>query len=572
MIAGIFALGTIALVVGYFTYGRFLERQFDVDPSRPAPSVTMADGVDDVPARGPVLFGHHFSSIAGAAPILGPITAGLAFGWLPAFVWLVLGAILIGGAHDFSALMCSIRHRARSVAEICRLYLSRTTYKLFLGFVWLALVYVIVVFLDLTSSTFAPEVGAAAAGAERAALVHSGGTVASASVMYVGLALLFGLLVNGGRISLKSGALVFVPLVFGALAVSHYAPLSLPGLVAGTPKGTWSIVLLLYCFVASILPVWLLLQPRDFLSSFLLYACILFGGVGLIVSSLLGRAQYHYPAFVGLVDPGLGFMFPAMFIVIACGAVSGFHAIVASGTTAKQLPSESIARPVAYGAMLVEALLGLMALGTVMCLTSKPATAPPAVFSQGIGRFLGVFGVPPAVGASFDLLAISTFLLTTLDTCTRLARYIFEELFEIRGAFWRYLSTVLTLALPLAVVFVKIPDPARPGACLPAWVAVWPVFGATNQLLAAMALLVVFVWRVHQKKPLWFVLLMMAIAGTGLVELLRSAVCSGQTLIAALSGILLAMTAALLLDTARSWGRITTAQPEEREQETLAAV
>lgn len=573
MVASILVVGCLVLAAGYFIYGRFLEKQFDIDPSRATPAVTMKDGIDYVPAKAPVLFGHHFSSIAGAGPIIGPITAAAAFGWLPPLLWLLVGGILVGGTHDFAALVASIRHKARSIGEICRLYLSPTTYKLFLGFVWLALVYVLVVFSDLTAATFAPSVNTIADAAKRSASIHTGGTVATASVIYIALALAFGFLVNTGRITLRTGSFIFVPLVFVAQAVSRYAPITLPAIVAGSARGTWTIILLGYCFVASILPVWLLLQPRDYLSSFLLFACILFGGLGAIISSLMGKVSCNYPAFIGFSDPSLGPMFPAMFIVIACGAISGFHAIVASGTTAKQLSSETKGRPVVYGAMLTEALLGLIALAMIMQLHSKPEGAPTEVFSQGIGRVLAAFHIPPKLGTSFGLLAISTFLLTTLDTCTRLARYIFEELFGLRGSGWRFVSTAATLALPLAVVFVKMPDPAKPGQFLPAWQAIWPVFGATNQLLAAMALLVILVWRVHLKKSVWIVglpmLLMMAVAGTGLVQLLLSAICSGKVLVASLSALLLAMALALLVDTIRSWNRITTAKPIEEELKSI---
>jgi len=570
MIAGILIIGFLALAAGYFFYGRFLEKQFDIDPSRATPAVYMKDGIDYVPTKAPVLFGHHFSSIAGAGPIIGPITAAAAFGWLPPLLWLIVGGVLVGGTHDFAALVASIRHKARSIGEICRLYLSPTTYKLFLGFVWLALVYVLVVFSDLTAATFAPAIDNVSDAAKRNALINMGGTVATASAVYIGLALLFGFLVNTGRVTLKAGSFIFVPLVFVALFLSRYAPLTLPAIGAESSRGTWTIIMLGYCFVASVLPVWLLLQPRDYLSSFLLFVCILFGGLGAIISSLMGKVTSSYPAFIDFSDPGLGSMFPAMFIVIACGAISGFHAIVASGTTAKQIATEAKGRPVVYGAMLTETLLGLIALAMLMQLNSKPEGTPAEVFSQGIGRVLAAFHIPSNLGTSFGLLAISTFLLTTLDTCTRLARYIFEELFGLNGSGWRFISTAATLALPLAVVFVKIPDPMKPGQCLPAWQAIWPVFGATNQLLAAMALLVIMVWRVHLKKSVWIVglpmLLMMAVAGTGLVQLLRSAICSGKFLVAGLSALLLAMALALLIDTLRSWGRITAAKPLEEEQ------
>lgn len=571
MIAAIFIAGCLILLAGYRFYGRFLERQFDVDPSRPTPAVTMTDGVDYVPASKPVLFGHHFSSIAGAGPIVGPIAAALAFGWLPALAWILVGAILVGGTHDFASLITSIRHKARSIGEVCRLYLSPTTYRLFLGFVWLALVYVLIVFLNLTASTFAP----ATAGLpedKAQTLMELGGSVATASIIYIFLALAFGLLTSRTKLNLKAGSLIFVPLVFVALFVSQavHTYISVP--VGGSPTGTWSLILLAYCFTASVLPVWMLLQPRDYLSSFLLYACVLMGGIGLVASSISGAISIKYPAFIGFSDPNLGFIFPAMFITIACGAVSGFHSIVASGTTAKQLPSESAAKPVAYGSMLVEAVLGIIALTAIMWLAEKPAGDPPAAFSQGIGHFLATLHIPAKFGSTFGLLAISTFLLTTLDTCTRLARYIFEEMFNLRGACWRYISTAITLALPLAVVFYKIPDPSGKGF-MPAWQAIWPVFGATNQLLAAMALLVVFVWRVHLKKPVYFVLipmiLMMVVTWTGLIQLVASSVelnpfVIKRPLIGGLSGLLLLMAAVLLADVARSWRKITTvAEPLE---------
>ena len=560
MIAAMFAAGCIALLLGYRIYGRFLERQFEVDPSRPTPANTMADGVDYVPAKAPVLFGHHFSSIAGAGPIVGPITAAAAFGWLPAFAWMILGAVFVGGTHDFASLMTSIRHKSRSIGEICRIYLSPTTYRLFLAFVWLALVYVLIVFLDLTAAMFSP---AASNVGDSARTIVDGGSVATAAIIYIGLALMFGLLTNRWGIGLKAGSMVFVPLVFAALLVSQELPTVMPPVAGLEPAAVWSIVLLAYCFVASVLPVWMLLQPRDYLSSFLLYACVLSGGLGLIVSSATGNLPLKYPAFVSAYDPGLGFIFPAMFIVIACGAVSGFHSIVASGTTAKQLPSEKAARPVTYGAMIVEAVLGLISLAAIMWVAGKPHEAPTAAFAHGIGQFLSVFGVPVALGSSFGLLAISTFLLTTLDTCTRLARYILEELLGAAGGAWRFASTIATLALPFAIIFYKIPDRVT-GGYLPAWRAVWPVFGATNQLLAAMALLVVFVWRVHLRKPVYFValpmVLMIVTAGTGLVQLLNSAICGGQTLIGTLSGVLLAMAAALLIDIAVSWKKITSAK------------
>ena len=561
MIAVIFVAGTAFLLAGYFIHGRTLEKRFAVDPNRPTPAVTMKDGVDYVPAKVPVLFGHHFSSIAGAIPIVGPILAAGAFGWLPPLLWIALGAVFVGGVHDFSALVASVRHRARSVAEIMGIYLSPTTYRLFLAFIWVALIYVLMVFVDLTATTFAPPIANIADQAERLTTLRVGGTVATASIIYIGLAVAFGFLVNTNRMSLKVGSLVFVPLVFAALFVAGRLPLlstSVPVLIHGDPKCTWSLILLGYCLVASIMPVWMLLQPRDYLSSFLLIACIFGGGAGLLVVGF--GAPSSVPASSGFYDAKLGFIFPALFITVACGAVSGFHSIVASGTTAKQLPAESSARPVAYGAMIVEGILALIALGAIM-VVGKTDMTPQATFATGMGKFLSVFGIKPVVGASFALLALSTFLLTTLDTCTRLGRYILEELVGVRGAKARLAATLITLAVPVVAVFARVD-----------WTAVYPVFGSANQLLAVFALLAIIVWRVHQGKSfvflLWPMILMLATTTTQLTKLIIAGFQGQQTvLVTILAAILLLIALALLVDTARCWGKIRSPKAVERDVE-----
>ena len=562
MIAGMFVVGTCFLLGGYFIYGRILERRYDVDPKRPTPAVTMSDGVDYVPAKVPMLFGHHFSSIAGAIPIVGPILAATAFGWLPPVLWILLGAVFVGGVHDFSALIASIRHKARSVGEIIGLYLSPTTYRLFLAFVWVALIYVLIVFVDLTAGTFAPPVAELADKAKQAAALHSSGTVATASIIYIALALVFGLLVNANKISLKVGSLIFVPLVFVALAVARQFPLmstSIPTVAHTDPKCLWGLILIGYCLVASILPVWMLLQPRDYLSSFLLFGCIVGGGIGLVVTG--STAQSHIPAFIGFHDAKLGFIFPALFITVACGAVSGFHAIVASGTTAKQLPRESAARPIAYGAMIVEAMLALVALGALM-IVRTPGATPQETFAVGMGKFLSVFGISASVGQTFALLALSTFLLTTLDTCTRLGRYILEELTGIKGAKVRVPTTIVTLAIPVFAVFARTD-----------WRVVYSVFGSANQLLAVFALLAIMVWRVHSRKSyffvLWPMLLMLATTMTQLVTIIARGTANDVSVLVPVSaGVLLAIALALLGDTIRCWGRIT-AKPVEEEAEAV---
>ncbi len=488
MVASIVFVGLSILIGGYLLYGRFVERRLEVDAGRPTPATSQRDGLDYVPARPWVLFGHHFSSIAGAGPIVGPVIAAAAFGWLPAVVWIVLGSILIGGVQDFASLVASIRHRARSVADIARQQISPLAHRLFLVFVWFALVYVIVVFVDLTSTTFAQDPG-----------------VASSSVLYIGLALVFGLLVYRRGAGLAASSAVFVPLVFLGIWVGQRLPMALP---VADPGHAWDLVLLGYCLVASVLPVWLLLQPRDYLSSYLLYAALGAGVVGLAAGGgAIPSGVEPVPALLTFRDANLGLLFPAMFVTIACGAASGFHAIVASGTTAKQLPSERAARPIAYGSMLLEGVLALFAVGTVLVIGAQAARtqAPTFVFAQGIGRMLSAVGLPAALGAHFGALAISTFLLTTLDTCTRLARYVLEELFNFqRGRVWPVAAaTAATLVLPAVMtqVTLHLPD----GTPAPAWKVVWPVFGATNQLLGALAMLVVTAWLRNRGKRYAFV-------------------------------------------------------------------
>jgi carbon starvation protein len=481
----IFLFALIAFLLAFRFYGRFLDRKFEVNNQNETPSHCEFDGVDRVPTKAPVLFGHHFSSIAGAGPIVGPIIGGIAFGWLPALLWIVIGSIFVGGVHDYSSLMASIRHKARSIAEIAHIYMSPLSFKLFLIFIWLALVYILIVFVDLTSAGFttSPE-------------------VASSSIFFILLALAFGLTVNRLRMPLWSASLLFVPLVFVGIYIGHLFPMNSIYGIGGSAAKTWNIILLVYCFIASISPVWLLLQPRDFLSSFLLYGSLL----GAFLGILLGGFETNYPVFTSWSNIERGTLFPILFITIACGACSGFHSIVASGTTSKQLNKETDARTIGYGAMLVEGLVAVISLFTVAIMakgSSILSSNPLEIYGNGIGNFMKVLGLPHDIGRSFGILAVSTFLLTTLDTSTRLGRYIFEEFFSWKGTNARFVSTLATLTLPVIFTFMTLYDSG--GNPIPAWSAIWPVFGATNQLLAGLALLVVFVWMKKTGKKAMFV-------------------------------------------------------------------
>lgn len=480
---------TVLFLLAYTIYGRFLVRRYELDDNRPTPSHRDYDGIDRVPAQKSVLLGHHFSSIAGAAPVVGPIIASIAFGWVPVLLWIILGTIFIGAVIDFSALVASIRHNARSIAEIAKQYMSPMAYRLMLAFIWLTLVYVLSVFADLTAATF----------------VEDGG-VASSSILFIVLAILFGLTLNKLKMRVLWASLIFVPLVFVAVWAGHEMPISidkLGGIMGMEPHKTWSLLLIVYCFIASTTPVWILLQPRDYLSSYLLYASVLSGFVGIVI----GGFSINYPAFTAWSIPQTGTLFPILFVTVACGACSGFHSIVASGTSSKQLNKETDGRAIGYGGMLLEGIVAVIALTTVIMLPRGDALtkeAPLVIYGKGIGNFLSAVGVPRELGFSFGLLALSAFILTTLDTATRLGRYIFEEFFSLKGGYSRYLSTLATLALPTIFVLINLKD--ANGNPIPAWKAIWPVFGASNQLLAGLVALVIVVWLKKSGKKLGFLI------------------------------------------------------------------
>ncbi len=555
MVALIFVGGCVFMGLAYVFYGRFLEREMGIDDAKETPAHTLYDNMDYVPTSTPILFGHHFSSIAGAGPIVGPVIAALAFGWGPALLWILLGSVFIGGVHDFTSLIASIRNRGRSVGQLCKDLLNPFAYYLFLIFIWFTLMYVLIVFLDLTALSFAP-VSAAAGPISDAVMLQArqGGAVATASLFYIVLAMLFGLSIYKLKIHISVATVLFVILVFAGLWIGHRFPLSALNIppFLGSVKNTWNLVLIVYCFAASVLPVWVLLQPRDYLSSFLLYSSLIGGAVGLVISGFMGKVAINYPAFITVNDPQLGFIFPTLFVTVACGAVSGFHSIVASGTTAKQLNRESSALKVGYGSMLVEGALALLALSAVMMLTRKPSEQPVAIFAQGLAQFLSVFGLKSSIAVTFGMLAVSTFLLTTLDTCTRLCRFIFEELFNLRGPFARYLGTFAALLVPSLMVFREIPGPG--GQLMPAWKAIWPAFGAANQLLAALALLVVYAWLRRTGRKAWYVLIpmvfMCATTITALSQLVvQNLLGRGSLLIGVVSLVLDLLAIALVIDT-----------------------
>jgi len=485
------------LVFGYFSYGRWIARQFRLDDANVTPANAVNDGEDFVPARPFYLFGQHFSAIAAAGPIAGPIIACLAFGWLPCLLWIALGVVLIGAVHDFSALTSSVRHGAQSIAEITKEKLGTGAGRAMMGFIWIALIYVIVAFTDITAGTFVAG-DEALAGETR---FNPGGAVALASVLYLGLSIILGLVERYLKPPLWLVTIIFVPATFALSYVgTQFSYLLSFGHLS------WSVMILIYCVIASLVPVWALLQPRGYLGGFVLYTAIALGAIGIF----FGGYSIQQPAFKSFDVGGMtGMLFPFLFVTIACGACSGFHGLVCSGTTSKQIDKESHTRPVGYGAMLAEGFVAFIALVTVMIAAGDMLVGPdgknlPAgkIYGNGIGNFLTLLigRENLAFAITFGAMAFSTFVFDTLDVSMRLGRYIVQELFGIPGRIGAILGTLVTGAVPFLLIFF-----ARPGSYLD----FWTLFGASNQLLAALTLLSITAWLYQARKRIAFTLLPM---------------------------------------------------------------
>ena len=520
------------------------QRILGVDAARPTPARTLSDGIDYVPAHPAVLFGHHFASIAGAGPIVGPIAAAY-FGWGAVVAWVVLGCIFIGAVHDMASLFLSVRHEGRSIASVIETVLGRPGKLLFLVFCWSTLVLVCAEFTRQVAATFvaSPE-------------------VASASLLFIALAVVFGIATNRAKVPLLAATLVFVPVMFGCIWLGMKFPCDLVarfGLSAAGAQTAWTWVLIAYCFLASTLPVWLLLQPRDYLNSYLLYAMMALGFLGVFAASpavtLDAFLGWHAANAKGIAQP----LFPLLFITIACGACSGFHALVASGTTAKQIADERHIRIVSYGGMLLEGVLALLALLAVGSFTQGDLLAnlasktPVQLFAGGLAGFCTAFGLPQETGYTFMCLAVSAFLMTSVDTATRLARFTWQELCTPAARHARpaslpqkamsnmYVATGLVVAL-VATLLLGDPEAAK---------NLWNVFASANQLLAALTLLTVSMWLLKHHKAWWVsfapMLFMLAVSSAGLYLLCTGSWQAGNPLLGTVTGILLALALVLVL-------------------------
>ena len=483
------------LVIGYIFYGGWLCKQWGVGEGKTeTPAHTMEDGVDYVPAKAPILMGHHFSSIAGAGPITGPIGAAM-FGWLPVTLWILVGGIFFGGVHDFGALFASVRNKGMSIGEIISANMSKRAKRLFIIFSYLTLILVVAAFASIVASTFGAVYDES--GAVDMAKSATPASVAMISMLFIVIAIVFGFCVYRRNVPMGIASVVGVLAIAGIMAIGmNFHPIYLS-------TKTWMWIVGLYIAIASVTPVWILLQPRDYLSSFLLYAMLGVAFFGVVVAHPTFDASF--PAFGGFaVDNGNGvqYLFPVLFTTVACGAISGFHSLVSSGTTSKQLDKEKDARPIAYGGMLLECVLAVLTLCAIGYAYKWNAANPDnalvgatAIFGGGIAHMIdGIIPGSYQVLNSLLVLTYSAFCLTSLDTATRLARFMFQEFWLEPGQTtkdvkegWKkvmvnpYFATILTVVLGILLGMTG-------------YAKIWGLFGAANQLLAGIGLLAVATW------------------------------------------------------------------------------
>jgi len=535
----------VLLALGYRFYGRLIARQYALANTADTPAHVHNDGVDFVPTRPFYLFGQHFSAIAAAGPIVGPILACQQFGWMPALIWITVGVIFIGAVHDFTTLVASVRHGGKSIAEVVKVNLGPRAWIAILAFIWLALVYVIVAFVDVTAGSFTTKAQPGITSS-----FDQGGAVALAGILYLGLALVMGLVEKWLRPPLWLSTIIFVPLIFVAVwfGTEHSTWLTFDWKV-------WVVLILAYCVVASMSPMWILLQPRGYLGGFVLYAALLIGTLGIFV----GGFEIQRPAFRGFDSGGsTGLLFPYLFVTIACGACSGFHGLVCSGTTSKQIDREQHCHPIGYGAMLLEAFVAVIALATIMIVapSADGKLAPPdAVYARGIGAFLNTLtGIDPVAATTFGAMVLSTFIFDTLDSATRLGRYILQELAGRDDRTSGVIATLVTAGVPLAFLLASGEGSFR---------LFWTLFGTSNQLLAALSLLAITVWLRKLRRPVWYtvapMVLVMAVTVVALVlqarTLANATVGSAPWINGLVSAVLLALAGTLVVFAVRAWRR-----------------
>ena len=519
-------LGGILFVIAYTTYGAFLAKAWGIDPTKKTPAHTMRDDIDYCPCTPNVLLGHHFSSIAGAGPITGPIQAAI-FGWVPVYLWIVIGSIFVGGVHDWGALFASVRHKGNSIGEIIRENLGQKAKTLFNTYAWLTIVLIVAAFTDICAGTFAydPTVGDL-----------TGARAGTASVLFIFLAMAFGYLVYRKGANLTVSSIVGVALLFFCIFLGYKFPF------IQLSKMGWNVILVLYIFAASTLPVWLLLQPRDYLCSFLLYAMLIGGVLGVIIV----RPTMVIPASTGFaVAQGntTSYLFPILFVTVACGAISGFHSLVGSGTSSKQVDNEKDTKLIGYGGMLIEGLVAILALISIGAFQGASGT-PAAIFSSGIATLMSSFGIPVEVGKVFVILAFSAFALTSLDTATRIGRYVFQEFFDkADGTATKsvgsnmYVATAVTVGSSCVLLMYG-------------YTKIWPIFGSANQLLAGLALLSITVWLANSgrnyKMTMIPMIFMFAVTLSALLILIKNFFGAGNIILGIIAILLFILSVVLI--------------------------
>ena len=498
-------IAAVVLFGAYVFYGRWLANKWGIDPKAKTPAVEFNDGKDFVPTNGWTVFSHQFSSIAGAGPVTGAIQAA-AFGWLPVLLWVLIGGVFFGAVADFGALYASVKNKGKSMGMLIEKYIGKTGRKLFLIFSWIFCCIVVAAFADMVAGTFNAYTVTDAGVTELAATATTNGAAGMISIMFMVFAVVLGLIQKKFNLTGWKEAVVGIVCIVASFAIGMNCPL-----IFG--KVAWSYITFVYIFFAAVLPMWLLKQPRDYMTTFM-FICMIAGAVvGLVVA----HPTMNLPVFTGFTNEKLGTMFPILFVTVACGAVSGFHSLVSSGTSSKDMPK------VGYGAMVLESLLAVLALcvaGAAAAADGTPAAGTPfQVFSSGVAGFFEMFGVPVYVATAFMTMCVSALALTSLDAVARIGRMSFQELFSVddmeHAEGWRklfcnvYFSTVITLAF--GFLLTKI-----------GYANIWPLFGSANQLLSALVLitLCVFLKVTGRSNKMIFppLIIMLCVTFTALVQ------------------------------------------------------
>ena len=504
-------IAAVVLFGAYVFYGRWLANKWGIDPKAKTPAVEFNDGKDFVPTNGWTVFSHQFSSIAGAGPVTGAIQAA-AFGWLPVLLWVLIGGVFFGAVADFGALYASVKNKGKSMGMLIEKYIGKTGRKLFLIFSWIFCCIVVAAFADMVAGTFNAYTVTDAGVTELAATATTNGAAGMISIMFMVFAVVLGLIQKKFNLTGWKEAVVGIVCIVASFVIGMNCPL-----IFG--KAAWSYITFVYIFFAAVLPMWLLKQPRDYMTTFM-FICMIAGAVvGLVVA----HPTMNLPVFTGFTNEKLGTMFPILFVTVACGAVSGFHSLVSSGTSSKTIENEKDMPKVGYGAMVLESLLAVLALcvaGAAAAADGTPAAGTPfQVFSSGVAGFFEMFGVPVYVATAFMTMCVSALALTSLDAVARIGRMSFQELFSVddmeHAEGWRklfcnvYFSTVITLAF--GFLLTKI-----------GYANIWPLFGSANQLLSALVLitLCVFLKVTGRSNKMIFppLIIMLCVTFTALVQ------------------------------------------------------